>query len=261
MAGAFLTGMFTIVPEEFFSQIGFIGCLWSETTCVIVNRVITCIVVFFLFQLAYYCYRKHRRHIIIADRVFSMIVEYGDLQEIKDGKKVINFDECFSTNVGDKPEDIKAGSICGQFLTKHPITNAEMYNLIKSSKLTSCGESLYEKRPAYTPGTIIPKDDYLLMAFAPLDENGLARFTYDKYLECLDMMWREIDRYHGIDDVYLPILGSRITRFDKELTQQDLLDIMISSYRLSNSKLKNPNKIHIVCSKREGFSLNHVFGI
>lgn len=46
-----------------------------------------------------------------------------------------------------------------------------------------------------------------------------------------------------------------------DLTQQELLDIMIASYRLHPKKLKKPNTLHIVCKERDGFSLNAIFGV
>lgn len=97
--------------------------------------------------------------------------------------------------------------------------------------------------------------------FAKLDEGGRGFHIYESYLKCLDKLWEQIDLYHGTKDVYIPIFGSRITRFDKELTQQELLDIMIASYRLHPKKLRTPNLLHIVCKEREGFSLNNIFGV
>ena len=123
------------------------------------------------------------------------------------------------------------------------------------------GKSQFKGMDRYASGTIVPNGDYLLMAFAKLDQNGLGHLTYDEYLECLNTLWEQIDLWHGISDVYVPILGSKITRFDKELTQQELLDTMISSYRLSPKKMKNPYKLYIVCREREGFSLNDIFGV
>lgn len=38
--------------------------------------------------------------------------------------------------------------------------------------------------------------------------------------------------------------------------QQQLLDIMIESYKLSQKKLRNKYKLHIICAKSDGFSLN-----
>ena len=58
-----------------------------------------------------------------------------------------------------------------------------------------------------------------------------------------DNLWQQIDLYHGTEDVYIPRLESKIVRFDKELTQQQLLDIIIASYRLSSNKMK----LHASC--------------
>lgn len=223
------------------------------------NRLIVCAIVFLLANVIYYVYRKNRKSVTISGKTFTVKVEYGDLLEIGSGKIVINFDECFSTSIGNKPEDIKPNSVCGQYLMKYPIE--DMQALIKESGLKSVGESLYNKKPKYAHGSIIPRGNYLLMAFAKLDKSGLGRLKYDKYIDCLNTMWEQIDRYHGTDDVYLPVLGSGVTRIEKELTQQELLDIMIASYRVSPMKLKKPNVLHIVCREREDFSINDVFGV
>lgn len=258
VAYAVITAIFTLIPEDFF-RIGIVNCTWKATTCVLINRLIVCIIIFLLSNILYYCYRKKRKEVAISDRTFSIKVEIGDLFAVKRGKKIINFDECFTTNVGSKPEDIKPDSVCGQYLTKYPID--DMQALMDKAGIKSIGKSLYNKKAKYASGTLIPRDDFMLMAFAELDKTGLGNLTYDKYLECLNLLWEQIDRYHGTEDVYLPILGSRITRFDKELTQQELLDIMIASYRLSPQKLKSPNILHIVCKEREGFSLNDIYGV
>jgi hypothetical protein len=45
---------------------------------------------------------------------------------------------------------------------------------------------------------------------------------------------------------------------DNELSQQDLLEIIINSYKLSMHKIKNPNKLRIICKRTEGFSINSI---
>lgn len=258
IAYAIIMALFTVIPVDFF-KLGIFVCNWSEPIIIIVNRSIYSLIIFVIVNIIYHAYLKKRTSVEISDRMYSIIIEYADLFEIKKGIKVINFDECFTTTIGDKPEDIKRESICGQYLTKYPIN--DMQELIQKSGIKPDGKSKYAQKEKYKIGTIIPKDDFMLMSFSKLDENGLGRLTYSEYLECLNNLWEQIDMYRGTSDVYLPILGSGTTRSDKELTQQELLDIIIYSYKLTSKKIKEPNKLHIVCKKRKDFSLNSISGI
>ena len=253
-----MSAILAFVPEEVF-KCGFIPSEWSDTTIIVLNRIWLFIFIFVTVNIIYYCLRSRRRSVTLSDNTMTIKIEYGDLFEIKKGKKVIHFDECFTTTVGDKPEDIKPNSVCGQYLTKYPID--DMQSLLANAGIRSTSKSQYKNKSSYTPGTIVPRGDFLLMAFAKLDGKGRGYFKYDEYLAALNKLWEQVDCYHGTDDVFVPILGSRITRFDKDLTQQKLLDIMISSYKLSTRKLKNPNVLHIVCKERDDFSLNEVFGV
>lgn len=101
------------------------------------------------------------------------------------------------------------------------------------------------------------------MAFAKLDEKGKGRFfSRDEYLECLDLLWKEIENYYSEKDVCVPILGSGTTSFDgsagASISQQDLLNMMIWSYRLSSHKIKAPHKLRIICKRNDGFSINNI---
>lgn len=253
-----LTAVFTLVPEEVF-KLGLVECNWSESWVIVVNRVILSVIVLAIAEGIYYYRRNNRKEVAIKERTFSVIIEYGNIFNIKKGKKVIAFDECFTTNIGDKPEDIKPDSVCGQYLTKYPINDIK--SIIKESNVNPSGKSLFANRESYTPGTIVQREDFLLMAFAKLNEKGIGTISYEEYIKALDELWNQINIYHGMEDVYLPILGSGVTRFDKALTQQELLDIMIASYRLSPNKLKRPYTLHIVCKELEGFNINEVFGV
>lgn len=256
---ALLTAVFTVVPEDCFKLIVF-NDKWKDSTNILLNRLIICVVVFAIANVGYAIFRKNRKEVSINGSNYKIQVEYGDLLEVTGGKVVIDFDECFTTNVGSAPGDIKPESLCGQYLKKHPID--DLQGLIdKTDVKPAKGKSEYKGKTRYTPGTIIPNNDFLLMAFAKLDRDGLGHLTYEEYTECLNVLWQQIDKYHGTSDVYMPILGSKITRFDKELNQQELLDIIINSYRLSSKKLREPCRLHIVCREREGFSLNDVYGV
>ena len=259
MAYAVITAIFTIVPEEYF-KLFCINPKWQVATTVLVNRVIICVGIFALGNAGNALYRKKRKSVTVSGRDYTIQVEYGDLFACSAGRIIVDFDECFTTDVGDAPHQIKPDSVCGQYLKKHPINN--MQELIdKSGVKPARTKSQYNNQIRYESGSLVPNGSFLLMAFAKLDKNGLGHLSYDEYIECLNKLWEQIDIYHGTSDVYMPILGSKITRFDKELTQQELLDIIISTYRLSPKKMKEAYKLHIMCKAREGFSLNDVFGI
>lgn len=81
----------------------------------------------------------------------------------------------------------------------------------------------------------------------------------DEYIECLYEMWKQIELHCSQTDVCVPILGSGLTLFEGEsLSQQELLNIMIGSYKLSPHKIKAPYKLRIICKKIDGFTLNEI---
>ncbi|MBR0411700.1 MAG: hypothetical protein IJI25_12010 [Eubacterium sp.] len=260
IAYAILTAIFTFLPEDVFKLI-VICDKWPILVNVIVNHAIVCVVVFVISNLINCMYRKMRTSVSIKGKTYTMRIEYGDLFSIPKGKVVINFDECFTTTIGNAPYEIRPDSVCGQYLKKYPIDN--MQALIDDAGLKPLKtKSKFNRQVCYKPGVVIQRDKFLLMAFTKLDENGRGSMTYEEYLDCLNTLWKQIHIYHGTYDVYLPILGSGIVHFvDKDPTQQELLDIMIDSYRLSPWKLKESYKLHIVCVRKDGFSLNNIFGI
>ncbi len=258
-AYALISAVFTFVPDDCFKLFK-LNNKWPDVINEISNRAIISIVIFIVVNLIYSVYRKKRKKVNIIGDNFEIQIEYGDLFDISDGKKLINFDECFTTKVGEAPSEIKPESICGQYLSNYPDINIQKL-IDQTNVIPIKGSSACNNQLRYKPGTIVPNGDFLLMAFTRLNQVGLGYLTYEEYLDCLNTLWEQIDIYHGTSDVYIPILGSRITRFDKELNQQQLLDIIIASYRLSSKKLKDPCKLHIVCKPRKDFSLNQVFGI
>lgn len=250
--------LFMFVPETFFLKFKILADKPDEMN-IIFNRFLSFVLVFLLCAVINILYRHFRKSVCIQGHNYSIKVEYGNLFEFSDCKKVINFDECFTTTVGEAPADIKPGSVCGQYLENNPIQ--DMQPLIDSVNLKPArSKSEYKNKIRYESGKIVPNSDYLLLSFARLDKNGAGKFfTLDEFLECLSTLWKEIDIYYAQKDVCIPILGSGITRIENSnLTQQELLDIIIESYKLSPHKIKAPNKLHIVCRKNENFSLNKI---
>ncbi len=252
-----VTVVFTFVPEAIFEHCKLLTNA-SDAVNIMINRVIFTGIVVVLVTIGYAIYRRCRKKVCIKEKNYSIKVTYGDIFDMPACKKVIPFDECFSTEVGYEPAQVKPSSICGQYLAKYPI--ADMHALIDKAQLKpSKGKSKYNNQERYESGRLVPNGDYLLMAFAKLDKDGLGRMTRDEYLECLSMLWQEIDKHYGQTDVCISVLGSGTTRIgDNELTQQELLDIIIGSYKLSANKIKVPSTLHIVCKPRDDFSLNRI---
>lgn len=249
--------VFTVVPESLFGLIR----LYSKAPIeynIVINRIIVFVFVGLMVAFFYILYIRFRPSVVIKRKNYRIKVSYGDIFKIKNAKKVIPFDECYTTSVGDSPAQVKPSSICGQYLTK--CEESDIKQIVDSiSKRSPTGKSCYNAQDCYTSGTIIPNGEYLLLAFAKLDSDGLGYIKYEEYLDCLFLLWKELDKYYAQSNICIPILGSGITRFrDAELTQQELLSIIIKSYELNRRKLKLPAKLHIICNKSDGFSLSHI---
>ena len=275
LAAAFaaVTVIFSFVPEAFFASHEWITqeflnqCKWiSGLSVVEVNVIISRLTCFGLAwvvaSVAYALFLAFRRWTTIHGENYSIRVEYGNILKKRNCKRVINFDECFTTHVSDKTADINPTSICGQYLSEHP--GLDVQKLIDAANITPArAKSRYQQKIRYDSGTIVPNGDDLLMAFAKLDDKGKGRFfTRDEYLQCLDILWRELENHYSEKDVCVPILGAGTTSFDggsgASISQQDLLYMMIWSYKLSSHKIKAPHRLRIVCKKNSGFSINNI---
>lgn len=273
IASALVTFIFTFVPESFFSGCRLMPqeflnrCKWisnleTKDVNIVLSRFACCLLVWIVVSLAYALFLRFRRWTTIRGENYSIRVEYGDIFKKRNCKRVINFDECFTTQVGDKTADIDPKSICGQYLTAHP--DLDIQKLIDDANIKPVrSKSKYQQRTRYNSGTIVPNGDDLLMAFAKLDKQGKGRFfSRDEYLLCLDLLWKELENHYSEKDVCVPILGAGTTSFDgglgASISQQHLLDMMIWSYKLSSHKIKSPHKLNIVCKRNSDFSINKI---
>lgn len=254
----FATFIFTFAPDSFFAH-GFISVDYSTETIVACNKLLFLVVLAIIISIVKCVYNRWiKKNHTINGNGYKIVVEYGNIFKKDSCKKVVSFDECFTTRVGSAPSDIKPNSICGQFLAKFP--SVDFDSVIENSDLKrSRKQSAFNNSKCYDSGSIIPFNDYLLLAFAKLDKDGLGRMTRDEYLQCLELMWKEISKHYNGKSVALPILGSGITRFkDETLTHQQLLDMIIASYKLSAEKIKLPAELHIVCRKEDSFSFSKI---
>lgn len=263
---AIISLLFIFIPEEIFKNailsseyVKKVALLENYTPeiNIVVNRVLVFIIIWCLVKI----YLSRRKEIIINGNNYKIIIEYNDLLTIKNCKRVISFDECFSTKVSNAPADIKKTSICGQYLEANP--ELDIHLLLSNSQLKPLNtKSKYQNKDRYESGRIVANGDDLLLAFAKLDEDGVGRLTHDEYLKCLSILWKEIDNNYGQQDVCIPILGAGLTRFDggsgASISQQELLNMMIWSYKLSSHKIKLPYKLRIICKRNKNFSLDKI---
>lgn len=273
-AYAIVSAIISFIPESFFaihhwcisdfiSQILHYAIQTSEID-VVITRLFYLVVAWVIIAVIYYVYFKYRKRITISGHDYTICIEYGDILTVNDCKRVISFDECYTTKIGKEPQDINEDSLCGQYLQKYPIPNIQQ--LVSQANVKPDIEpSWYQSKTRYKSGTIVPRGNDLLLAFAPLDKDGLGRFpSIADYMESLSVLWCELDKHYGQKDVCIPILGSGVTRFSDSsmfYSQQELLDLMIISYKKSLHKLQGNAKLRIICKKSDNFSLNHIISV
>lgn len=252
---AITTGCFSFIPDASFNKYSF---LENEDLGTATNKILFFLIVSLIIAIIVALWKHYRNNITLSGHNYKIIIEYGDIFEASKCKKVINFDECYSTEVGDAPHQIKPSSVCGQFLRRYP--NTDITALLKSNGAAPEDEpSKFNYAKRFKSGTILPNGEYMLMAFGKLNKDGRTELTREEYLESLKTLWKEFDKYYTQEDVVIPVLGAGVTRFkDEMLSQQQLVDIIVASYRLNPYKIKKPNALHIVCKKVEDFSLNNV---
>lgn len=166
--------------------------------------------------------------------------------------KVIAFNEYFDTKVDDVI--ISRNTLNGKYLLQLEQPIEELDSSIENS--TYMQDRIAGKNPKrkdgkkirYKLGTIYKNKDYLLVALAPFNENNRAELTLREYSDCLINMWNEINNLYNGQTVTLPLLGSGMTRFKDciDIPDQDLLEIIIWTYRISKVKFTYPSCLNIV---------------
>ena len=121
-----------------------------------------------------------RRTVTIKGNNYVIKVKYGNLLKEVSCKRVINFDECYTTCIGTNPSDIKPSSICGQYIQSVG-DSLNIQNLIDNAEIKpEESVSRFKNSQAYKPGSIIVNGDALLLAFATLNSEGRAKFFYSR---------------------------------------------------------------------------------
>lgn len=173
------------------------------------------------------------------------IFEEGEL-------KVIPFNEYFDTRVDNRI--ISESTLNGIYINQLVEDVGELDHLIDTDpRLIEKVISINNQRPEgnkkqYKLGTIFQHGDYLLTTFSKFDKSNRAYLYMNDYINFLLSFWNEIDILYGGRTVTIPLLGSGITRFKEYnmISEQELLELLLWSFKVSRIKFAYPSHVSIV---------------
>jgi hypothetical protein len=192
------------------------------------------------------------REISIEIEGSTVNIVTGDIFK-QEGLKAIAFNEYLDTQVDNVI--ISKVSLNGKFIESElkdtvAVLNAHIANfsfddgdIVETKVQRHIG-----KTTRYRLGTICVYNDYLLTAFARFDTNNQANLTMPEYLEFLINFWDKVNKVYAQQSVSTTIFGSGITRIKghRTISDEDLLKIMLWTFRISEMRFKYPAKLTIV---------------
>jgi hypothetical protein len=185
----------------------------------------------------------------------DVTITVGDIFQ-QPGLKAIAFNEYFDTLVDNKV--IAEESLNGVFIKEKlgaPVSelddHIERYAFESGEILGSNLTRKMGKKLRHQIGTICVYNDYLLTAFTKFDESNKAELTMPEYLEFLIQFWDRVNKVYAQKSVSTPIFGSGITRIKghKNIRDEDLLKIMLWTFRISEMRFKYPARLTVVIHK------------
>ncbi|EHS54840.1 macro domain-containing protein [Paenibacillus sp. Aloe-11] len=216
-----------------------------------------------LVYIGIWAHANMRRSIKLTINTSEIEVKFGDIFSEEADLKAIAFNEYFDTLVDEKV--ISSSSLNGIYIKKFYQGNTAVLDEIISSDPHLPEMIVYEnagrtvgKKTRYRLGTICTVDDYLLTAFSRFDDRNKAYLEMNDYINCLLNFWNEIDRVYAGRTVALPVLGSGITRFRgyENILDQELLELIIWTFKVSRIKFTFPSKVKIVVWQKKQEKIN-----
>ncbi len=227
------------------------------------GRIITGAAMFFILLVIYFImwFRANKLDHISLNINNSIIdVKIGNIFEETD-LKVISFNEYFDTLVDDII--IANSSLNGKYIKEKINDVFELDNRIDTSlnnkSICTNNNRTSGKKKVYKLGTIFKNnDDYLLTAFSKFDDNNRAYLNMSDYIDFLLNFWNEIDIIYAGRSVSIPLLGSGITRFRgyDTISEQELLELLIWSFKISRIRFTYPSKVSIVIHESNKDKIN-----
>lgn len=182
----------------------------------------------------------------------NVSIRCGDIFH-QQGLKAIAFNEYFDTQVDD--ELINERSLNGYFIKNVldiPVTDLDRridsYQFEDNEVLERNVMRKAGKKQKYRLGTIFLHDEYILTSMSKFDESNRATLTMPEYLEFLIRFWDRVNKVYAQKSVSTPVFGSGITRIKghKNISDEELLKIMLWTFKISEMRFKHPAKLSIV---------------
>lgn len=195
-------------------------------------------------------------------RGIKVNIRKGDIFKAN-GWKVIAFNEYFDTQVDDVI--IAHNTLNGKFIDNY-VTDLNELNQIISSETddnTPFKRRTRNNRSIFPLGRIIRYKDYMLLAFTHFDNNNQAHLTQQDYENCLRIMWTEISRTYANKPIFIPLLGSGITRFDvtPQKSNFNLLRCMLCTLRTSGVNINQPITILLTEETMQSINIYELKGV
>jgi Domain of unknown function (DUF6430) len=193
----------------------------------------------------------------------TVTIKVGDIFE-ESGLKVIAFNEYFDTQVDNKI--ISDKTLNGIYL-KSKIQDVKALDRLieQDERLNSDGIKIDSnktrsqgKKHRYKLGTIFQHEEYLLTAFSKFDNENRANLHMNDYINFLLNFWNEVDIVYNGRSIVIPLLGSGLTRFKnyEMITDQELLEMLIWSFKISKIKFTYPSTVSIIIHESKKDKIN-----
>jgi len=218
---------------------------------------------FIFLYIGIWFYSNVRQNILLKINTSEVEVKFGDIFSEQAEFKVIPFNEYFDTLVDNKV--IAESSLNGQYIKKFFTDKAgELDRIIladdhlRSAVVSENAERPVGKKTKYRLGTICVVKDHLLTALTHFDPYNRAYLEINDYINCLLNFWNEVDTIYAGKTVALPVLGSGITRFkgNDNISDQELLELIIWTFKVSRVKFTHPSKVKIVVYRDKSDKIN-----
>lgn len=226
---------------------------------------ITAVIILVILYIGIWIHSNVRQSIRLKINTSEVEVKFGDIFSEQADLKAIAFNEYFDTLVDDKV--IAKSTLNGIFINKFFKDKVEELDGIISAdthlRKVIVAENVARsvgKKTKYKLGTICVVNDYLLTALTHFDTDNRAFLEINDYINCLLNFWNEVDRVYAGKTIALPVLGSGITRFKgyDNISDQELLELIIWTFKVSRIKFTYPSKVKIVVYKSKSDKTNLV---